>query len=110
MKSKDGSRIALGYQVKDMGQRKESSMSVKVNPMPDTPLTSKKTSVTSLPSNTSKKSAKISLQFAEKLAAMKLERERMKNLAKWENLKPILETIKSYSYVLALIVLMVNTV
>uniref|UniRef100_A0A914YNX1 Piezo domain-containing protein n=1 Tax=Panagrolaimus superbus TaxID=310955 RepID=A0A914YNX1_9BILA len=106
MKSKDGSRIALGYQVKDMGQRKESSMSVKVNPMPDTPLASKKTSVTSLPSNTSKKSPKISLQFAEKLAAMKLEKERMKNLAKWENLKPILETIKSYSYVLALIILM----
>uniref|UniRef100_A0A914QYL8 Piezo TM1-24 domain-containing protein n=1 Tax=Panagrolaimus davidi TaxID=227884 RepID=A0A914QYL8_9BILA len=80
-------------------------MSAKV-PISDTPLGSKKASVTSLPSNTSKKSAKISLQFAEKLAAMKLERERMKNLAKWENLKPILETIKSYSYVLALIVLM----
>ena len=48
------------------------------------------------------------IPFAERLALRRAEMDKMKNLAKWENLKPLLETVKTQSYVIALIVLMVR--
>ena len=71
----------------------------------DTEVSPKKRS--SLDSTSSKKFKKI--PFAEKLALRKAEMEKMKSFAKWENLKPLLETVKTQSYVIALIVLMVKS-
>ncbi|KAE9546465.1 hypothetical protein FO519_010323, partial [Halicephalobus sp. NKZ332] len=63
-----------------------------------------KLSLGSTPSFSSKTFKKI--PFGGKLALKKVEMDKMRSFTKWENLKPLLETVKTQSYVIALIVLM----